>query len=159
VYFKVLLLIEGKVHAYVFATKGCKKWDTCAPEAILHAIGGSLTDMFGIQMSYAYDVQKLNAGGVLATCLDHDRFVKGVDQEILDTLVASAPAPIVEGFPTFRGTKDTKSNGGEGQEENSACDQNQVEESASSPPSSAASSDSRNSDGVIINKQSTETKL
>ncbi|KAJ8308505.1 hypothetical protein KUTeg_013379 [Tegillarca granosa] len=42
---KVLLLIEGKVHAYVFASPGCKKWDTCAPEAILHTIGGKLTDM------------------------------------------------------------------------------------------------------------------
>ena len=39
---KVLLLIEGKAHAYVFPSPGCKKWDTCAPEAILHALGGKV---------------------------------------------------------------------------------------------------------------------
>lgn len=32
--------MEGKAHAYVFASDGCKRWDTCAPEAILHAVGG-----------------------------------------------------------------------------------------------------------------------
>ena len=40
---KVLLLIEGKAHAYVFPSPGCKKWDTCAPEAILHALGGKVS--------------------------------------------------------------------------------------------------------------------
>ena len=36
---KVQLLMEGHAHCYVFCSPGCKKWDTCAPEAILHAIG------------------------------------------------------------------------------------------------------------------------
>lgn len=27
--YKVLQLLEGKAHAYVFASAGCKKWDTC----------------------------------------------------------------------------------------------------------------------------------
>lgn len=27
--YKVLQLLEGKAHAYVFASGGCKKWDTC----------------------------------------------------------------------------------------------------------------------------------
>ena len=35
--------MEGKAHAYVFATPGCKKWDTAAPEAIINAAGGHLT--------------------------------------------------------------------------------------------------------------------
>ncbi|KFP02615.1 3'(2'),5'-bisphosphate nucleotidase 1, partial [Calypte anna] len=39
---KIIQLIEGKASAYVFASPGCKKWDTCAPEAILHAVGGKL---------------------------------------------------------------------------------------------------------------------
>jgi len=45
--FKVLQLLEGKAHAYVFATSGCKKWDTCAPEAVLEAHGGTLTNING----------------------------------------------------------------------------------------------------------------
>nr|XP_039319349.1 3'(2'),5'-bisphosphate nucleotidase 1 isoform X3 [Saimiri boliviensis boliviensis] len=36
---KIIQLIEGKASAYVFASPGCKKWDTCAPEVILHAVG------------------------------------------------------------------------------------------------------------------------
>ena len=43
---KVLLLIEGKAHAYVFPSPGCKKWDTCAPEAILHALGGKVSKIY-----------------------------------------------------------------------------------------------------------------
>uniref|UniRef100_A0AAR2KVW7 3'(2'),5'-bisphosphate nucleotidase 1 n=1 Tax=Pygocentrus nattereri TaxID=42514 RepID=A0AAR2KVW7_PYGNA len=38
---KIIQLVEGKASAYVFASPGCKKWDTCAPEAILHAVGGN----------------------------------------------------------------------------------------------------------------------
>lgn len=71
---KVLLLIEGKAHAYVFASKGCKKWDTCAPEAILSAIGGKLTDMHGNEYAYHKDVEFPNKGGVFATS-------KGVDHQ------------------------------------------------------------------------------
>ena len=37
---QIIQLIEGKASAYVFASPGCKKWDTCAPEVILHAVGG-----------------------------------------------------------------------------------------------------------------------
>ena len=49
---QVLLLLEGKAHAYVFASPGCKKWDTCAPEAVLHAVGGKLTDIHGNYYQY-----------------------------------------------------------------------------------------------------------
>ena len=42
-FLKVLRVIEGDAHAYVFASPGTKKWDTCAPEAILVAMGGRLT--------------------------------------------------------------------------------------------------------------------
>lgn len=37
---QIIQLLEGKASAYVFASPGCKKWDTCAPEAILRAVGG-----------------------------------------------------------------------------------------------------------------------
>ncbi|XP_041352356.1 3'(2'),5'-bisphosphate nucleotidase 1-like [Gigantopelta aegis] len=81
---KVLLLIEGKVHAYVFASKGCKKWDTCAPEAVLHAIGGTLTDLCGVPMQYHHQVQKGNFGGVLATLQKHEWYVSKIPNEIKD---------------------------------------------------------------------------
>nr|XP_039319348.1 3'(2'),5'-bisphosphate nucleotidase 1 isoform X2 [Saimiri boliviensis boliviensis] len=44
---KIIQLIEGKASAYVFASPGCKKWDTCAPEVILHAVGDTHCDRVG----------------------------------------------------------------------------------------------------------------
>ncbi|XP_062620967.1 3'(2'),5'-bisphosphate nucleotidase 1-like [Saccostrea cucullata] len=90
---KVLLLIEGKVHAYVFASKGCKKWDTCAPEAILHAVGGTLTDFHGIRMNYSADVQRKNTGGVLATVANHEKFLSCIPEHIRDCMDKSSEAP------------------------------------------------------------------
>ncbi|GFR21450.1 3'(2'),5'-bisphosphate nucleotidase 1 [Trichonephila clavata] len=80
---KVLLLIEGKAHAYVFPSKGCKKWDTCAPEALLHAFGGKLTDIYGEAIKYHATVEHLNARGVLATYLEsvHDWYTENIPIE------------------------------------------------------------------------------
>lgn len=82
------MLIEGNAHAYVFASKGCKKWDTCAPEGVLLAQGGKLTDMHGSFYSYKKDVTHPNIGGVLATApeVDHDLLLAKIPQEIKDKL-------------------------------------------------------------------------
>ncbi|XP_055700188.1 3'(2'),5'-bisphosphate nucleotidase 1 [Phlebotomus papatasi] len=78
--YKIIQLLEGKAHAYVFASAGCKKWDTCAPEAVLEANGGTLTDMMGNHYLYGKGVQFPNKGGVLATA-------KGVNyQDVLDRI-------------------------------------------------------------------------
>ncbi|XP_058811882.1 3'(2'),5'-bisphosphate nucleotidase 1 [Topomyia yanbarensis] len=65
--YKVLQLLEGNAHAYVFASAGCKKWDTCAPEAVLEAQGGTLTDILGRHYRYGKDVPFPNACGVLGS--------------------------------------------------------------------------------------------
>ncbi|KAB0805164.1 hypothetical protein PPYR_02134 [Photinus pyralis] len=85
---KVLLLMEGKAHAYVFPSKGCKKWDTCAPEAVLTAMGGKLTDIHGGAYEYHKEVEHPNLRGVLATAqgVDHSAFVKKIPQEVRDAL-------------------------------------------------------------------------
>lgn len=83
---KIIQLIEGKASAYVFASPGCKKWDTCAPEAILHAVGGKLTDMFGNSYGYNADVKHMNSAGVLATLRNHDYYVSRVPQSVLQAL-------------------------------------------------------------------------
>lgn len=64
--YKVLQLLEGNASIYVFASPGCKKWDTCAPEAILSAAGGKLTDILGNFYKYGANVTKPNKTGVLA---------------------------------------------------------------------------------------------
>ncbi|KAL0819601.1 hypothetical protein ABMA28_007687 [Loxostege sticticalis] len=69
--YKVLQLLEGKASVYVFASPGCKKWDTCAPEAVLAAAGGKLTDILGNNYKYDASVGKPNKTGVLAA-VNHD---------------------------------------------------------------------------------------
>jgi len=81
---KVMLLMEGQAHAYVFPSPGCKKWDTCAPEAILHAMGGKLTDMKGDKYQYHAEVEHRNSEGVLATAIssDHVWYLDNIPKEI-----------------------------------------------------------------------------
>ncbi|XP_066532243.1 3'(2'),5'-bisphosphate nucleotidase 1 isoform X1 [Hoplias malabaricus] len=83
---KIIQLVEGKASAYVFASPGCKKWDTCAPEAILHAVGGKLTDMHGRAYCYDADVKHMNSAGVLATLRNHQYYASRVPQTVLQAL-------------------------------------------------------------------------
>uniref|UniRef100_A0A1A8JDG9 3'(2'),5'-bisphosphate nucleotidase 1 n=1 Tax=Nothobranchius kuhntae TaxID=321403 RepID=A0A1A8JDG9_NOTKU len=83
---KIIQLVEGRASAYVFASPGCKKWDTCAPEAILHAVGGKLTDMHGNAYRYDADVQHMNSAGVLAALRSHDYYISRVPRSVLQAL-------------------------------------------------------------------------
>ncbi|XP_037393662.1 3'(2'),5'-bisphosphate nucleotidase 1 isoform X1 [Pygocentrus nattereri] len=83
---KIIQLVEGKASAYVFASPGCKKWDTCAPEAILHAVGGKLTDMHGNAYCYDAGVKHMNSAGVLATLRNHQYYASRVPQAVLQAL-------------------------------------------------------------------------
>ncbi|XP_047429223.1 3'(2'),5'-bisphosphate nucleotidase 1 [Mugil cephalus] len=83
---KIIQLVEGKASAYVFASPGCKKWDTCAPEAVLVAVGGRLTDMHGNAYRYDADVKHMNSAGVLATLRNHEYYVSRVPQSVLQGL-------------------------------------------------------------------------
>ncbi|KAG5683269.1 hypothetical protein PVAND_012559 [Polypedilum vanderplanki] len=86
--FKVLQLLEGKAHCYVFASPGCKKWDTCACEAILEQDGGTLTDINGKHYNYGPNVEYPNKQGVLATAkgIDHDALIEKIPQSTKDSL-------------------------------------------------------------------------
>lgn len=87
---KVILLLEGRCHAYIFASAGCKKWDTCAPEAVLREAGGMLTDMLGETLTYSHDVNKANNFGVLATAKRewHQDYLNKIPQSVKDHFVA-----------------------------------------------------------------------
>ena len=77
---KVILLMEGQAHCYVFCSPGCKRWDTCAPEAILHAMGGKLTDIQGNFYDYQKHVNPVNEWGVLAAsnAKDHEEYLSKI---------------------------------------------------------------------------------
>uniref|UniRef100_A0A8C8Z3U8 3'(2'),5'-bisphosphate nucleotidase 1 n=1 Tax=Prolemur simus TaxID=1328070 RepID=A0A8C8Z3U8_PROSS len=84
---KIIQLIEGKASAYVFASPGCKKWDTCAPEVILHAVGGKLTDVHGNALQYNKEVKHMNSAGVLATLRNYDYYASRVPESVKKALV------------------------------------------------------------------------
>ncbi|XP_075060375.1 3'(2'),5'-bisphosphate nucleotidase 1 [Mixophyes fleayi] len=84
---KIIQLIEGQASAYVFASPGCKKWDTCAPEAILHAAGGKLTDIHGNPFEYHKDVKHMNSAGVLAALRNYSYYFSRVPDSVKQALV------------------------------------------------------------------------
>lgn len=90
---KVLLVIEGTANAYVFASNGCKRWDTCAPEALLKSLGGRLTDICGNDIEYSYraDENYQNYLGVVASSDSsvHSRIIKNIPQDIKERLEAA----------------------------------------------------------------------
>ncbi|MBN3324681.1 BPNT1 nucleotidase, partial [Atractosteus spatula] len=85
---KIIQLVEGKASAYVFASPGCKKWDTCAPEAILHAVGGKLTDIHGKAYRYDRHVKHMNSTGVLATLQNHEYYTSRVPEAVKKALLS-----------------------------------------------------------------------
>ncbi|HYY42570.1 MAG TPA: inositol monophosphatase family protein, partial [Pyrinomonadaceae bacterium] len=63
---KVGLIVEQQCDLYIHLSPRTKQWDTCAPEAILTAAGGRLTDLWGEPYRYnTEDVQ--NRNGLVAT--------------------------------------------------------------------------------------------
>jgi len=65
---KLLAVAAGRVDAAVMHF-GTSLWDTCAPEAVVRAMGGTVTDLFGSPLVHAPDSPfgTSNAFGVLAT--------------------------------------------------------------------------------------------
>lgn len=86
--YKVLQLLDGKANAYIFPSPGCKKWDTCAPEAVLEAHGGILTDIFGEHYEYNKNVPFPNSRGVLATAKgeSHSNLVFKIPENVKESM-------------------------------------------------------------------------
>lgn len=83
---KVLLVIEGKAHSYVFASNGCKRWDTSAPEAVLESAGGKLTTAFGDTIDYQFreDANYQNTLGIVASINDeiHSKIIANIPEQV-----------------------------------------------------------------------------
>jgi 3'(2'), 5'-bisphosphate nucleotidase len=63
---KVARLVLGRGDLYVHDGGGAKRWDTCAPEAVLTAAGGRFSDLHGAPIDYA-DADLVLRGGIVAT--------------------------------------------------------------------------------------------
>lgn len=63
---KVGLIVDGRADLYVEPSANTWAWDTCGPEAILRAAGGSMSDMRGAPLRYDPAALR-NAAGVAAS--------------------------------------------------------------------------------------------
>jgi 3'(2'), 5'-bisphosphate nucleotidase len=77
---KVGLICERQAEVYVQG-RGTSLWDTCGPEAILRAAGGTMTDSLGAPLRYN-SAETRNLNGVIATNgVIHDKVVETVRRE------------------------------------------------------------------------------
>jgi 3'(2'), 5'-bisphosphate nucleotidase len=63
---KVGLLLAQEAHVYLEPSTATKAWDSCAPEAVLSAAGGRLTDLEGTPLRYTPHNPR-NSRGIAAT--------------------------------------------------------------------------------------------
>lgn len=73
--YKALQVAEDKADAYIHVTL-IKKWDICAGDALLHALGGKMTTLDGSPIDYGDPNKVMNEKGLIATTRDHERFVQ-----------------------------------------------------------------------------------
>jgi 3'(2'), 5'-bisphosphate nucleotidase len=64
---KAVQVISGAQDFYVHASAGAKKWDACAPDAIMTAAGGKLVDLRGHAIDYADPVLPVRHGMLAAS--------------------------------------------------------------------------------------------
>jgi 3'(2'), 5'-bisphosphate nucleotidase len=69
---KVARIALGEADLYVHGGRGAKRWDSCAPEAILIAAGGRFTDIEGELIDYAAADLMLDNGLVASNGALHD---------------------------------------------------------------------------------------
>jgi 3'(2'), 5'-bisphosphate nucleotidase len=69
---KVARVATGAADLYVHGGHGAKRWDTCAPEAILDAAGGRFTDIEGEPIDYRCADLTLDNGIVASNGVLHD---------------------------------------------------------------------------------------
>jgi 3'(2'), 5'-bisphosphate nucleotidase len=50
--FKSMCVVDGRAGYYLFPRAGTSRWDTCAPQALIEAVGGVLLDRMGRRMVY-----------------------------------------------------------------------------------------------------------
>lgn len=81
---KMSMVGRGEADVYGHPTRGTKLWDSCAPEALLVAAGGRLTDIFGKPLVYD-DPEVENLKGLLATNgPQHDAIVELIAADVAE---------------------------------------------------------------------------
>ena len=77
--YKALLVAQEVADVYLYPQPGTKRWDSCAPEAIIRELGGIVTDKYGKDIVYPVKGDMLNHS--LICCLDksvHTKIIQGL---------------------------------------------------------------------------------
>lgn len=72
---KIGLLATAACDLYLHPSPGLKEWDTCAPEAIMRAAGGAITDGWGRALQYNKPDVRQRHGLVSSNGRCHDAIV------------------------------------------------------------------------------------
>jgi len=83
---KIARVAMGRADLYVHPGGGAKKWDACAPEAVIRAAGGELTDVFGARIDYA----ELELGALRGLCASNGRLHDAATRAARDALGAAS---------------------------------------------------------------------
>jgi 3'(2'), 5'-bisphosphate nucleotidase len=75
---KVGLISRKLADMYLHPSPGCKEWDLCAPQAVLEAAGGTMTDCWGNPLRYNQRDVRAHNGLVATNGQIHDRIVQTV---------------------------------------------------------------------------------
>lgn len=72
-------VLNNEATAYLHST-AIKKWDICAGNAILNAVGGKMTDLNNQEISYSDKDPFVNEKGLLATATSstHEQYIKKI---------------------------------------------------------------------------------
>jgi 3'(2'), 5'-bisphosphate nucleotidase len=91
---KIGHIAEQHADLYVHMSDKSSAWDTCAPEAILHAAGGRCTDLFGHEIVYGKADVRTRRGILACNAAAFDEVVPVVsDLAARSGFTASSPTP------------------------------------------------------------------
>ncbi|CAI4230938.1 unnamed protein product [Auanema sp. JU1783] len=79
--YKTLRVVNGTAEIYVHQT-AIKKWDTCAGDAVLRALGGAMLDLTGEPLKYGPTSEIVNRNGLIGTVQDPYSYYKLVQPHI-----------------------------------------------------------------------------
>ncbi|XP_057657951.1 inositol monophosphatase 3 [Diorhabda carinulata] len=76
--YKALEVAKHNVDAYVHIT-AIKKWDICAGNAVINALGGKMVNKLGEELDYSKDAEVINENGLVASINNYKEFIGKLD--------------------------------------------------------------------------------
>ncbi len=79
------LIARAECDLYIHPSPYTKMWDSCAPQAILEAAGGVMTDVHGGELDYSREEVKNLDGMLVSNGVAHERIVEAIKNTMAET--------------------------------------------------------------------------